>query len=233
MFQKGFKHSERSKRKISKSLTGKKHSLARRKHKSKDLTGRKLSKEHIANVKLGMKNSKKWKSNLIKMARLARTPKRRRAQSEIAKRTICTPEVKAKLRKVHKSKAFRKKQSDIMLEKWKEKQYSEKMLKRLKKTHIRLGEGSGIQLSLFRALCRLGVSGIKLEFLAGGKFLDIANPKKKLDAEIDGKHWHKHRKRKDRRRDKKLRKLGWIVERFDASKRSLPKLYKFFTGKEL
>jgi len=47
-----------------------------------------------------------------------------------------------------------------------------------------------------------------------GFIIDFAIPDKKIAIEVDGKHWHKDKK-KDRFRDWMLRRAGWKVIRID------------------
>lgn len=78
----------------------------------------------------------------------------------------------------------------------------------------RLGRAcpSGIQISVFRFLCRMGVSGIRLEHREGRKTIDIAFLPDRLALEIDGAYWHENRSSKTR--DQYLRRRGWGVKHF-------------------
>jgi hypothetical protein len=48
------------------------------------------------------------------------------------------------------------------------------------------------------------------------KFLDIAIPSLKINIEYDGSYWHRDKKR-DKKRDRGLKQLGWFVIRFNKA----------------
>jgi len=75
---------------------------------------------------------------------------------------------------------------------------------------------SRVQISIFKSLCARGCKGIRLEYFVYRYSIDIAHPRKKIAMEVDGYHWHKDKRRKDRRRDFVLRRLGWKVIRVSA-----------------
>lgn len=77
---------------------------------------------------------------------------------------------------------------------------------------------SKIHLSIFRYLCRKGIRGLRIEYQIPPYLIDIAIPKKKVAIEVDGKFWHNNKK-KEKRRDKFLRHLGWKVVHVPASKK--------------
>jgi very-short-patch-repair endonuclease len=85
----------------------------------------------------------------------------------------------------------------------------------------RPGRPSKIQISIFRALCRAGVRGLKLEYKAGTKSIDIAYLPTKTAVEIDGVYYHQGRSDGDRKRDRFLKKLGWRVIHVKLDRSSL------------
>lgn len=63
-------------------------------------------------------------------------------------------------------------------------------------------------------LDELGVNYIEQYPTRLGFIIDFAIPDKKIAIEVDGKYWHKDKKR-DRFRDWMLRRAGWKVVRID------------------
>ncbi|HHF52949.1 MAG TPA: DUF559 domain-containing protein [candidate division WOR-3 bacterium] len=63
-------------------------------------------------------------------------------------------------------------------------------------------------------LDELGVNYIEQYPTRLGFIIDFAIPDKKIAIEVDGKHWHKDKKR-DRFRDWMLRRAGWKVIRIN------------------
>jgi hypothetical protein len=70
---------------------------------------------------------------------------------------------------------------------------------------------SGPQLKLYEEVKQQYPTAV-LEYPVGGFCIDIAVPDLKLAFEYDGEYWHQD-KEKDKKRDKVLNSLGWIVER--------------------
>ncbi len=85
---------------------------------------------------------------------------------------------------------------------------------------------SKIHMFLFKKLCRFGVSGICIEYPIEGYSLDIANPKKKRDLEVDGYggpygHDLPAKQKRDRKRDMVLKSKGWKVLRIEANREEM------------
>ena len=77
------------------------------------------------------------------------------------------------------------------------------------KTHLTSLEKRAKQI-----LDELGVNYIEQYPTRLGFIIDFAIPDKKIAIEVDGKYWHKDKKR-DRFRDWMLRRAGWKVVRID------------------
>lgn len=142
-----------------------------------------------------------WREHPEARARQARriskfngTLRMRRLQSE----RVC---------KLNRSPEMRKFQSLRMQERMRDPKYAKKVAKSWSNVT------SKPQVSLFRRLCRAGIRGLKLEHPIGGFVADIAHLPTKIVIESDGSHFHRHRVKHDQRRDRLLRKLGWIVIR--------------------
>ena len=99
------------------------------------------------------------------------------------------------------------------------------------KNPVKIGP-SRIQLSIFRFLCRKGVSGIRSEYRVYPYWIDIAHPRKKLAIEIDGKCWHTDKAR-DAKRTSVLEKQGWEVHRFNAVRQSKMRVLEFLQQRGL
>lgn len=81
------------------------------------------------------------------------------------------------------------------------------------------------QIALFRRLCRAGVSGIKLEHRILIYKVDIAHLPTKTAVECDGKYFHASRKSEDKKRDRRLKSLGWKTIRIALSGRKQARDY--------
>ena len=90
-----------------------------------------------------------------------------------------------------------------------------RMMKPVQEKNLSLGRmhPSKEQIRVFEELRRAGVKGLKIDFPVDRFLLDIADPKTKRCAEIDGSYWHRNRKKSDRRRDRILSHMGWEVVR--------------------
>jgi hypothetical protein len=82
-------------------------------------------------------------------------------------------------------------------------------------------------------LTEFGIKGLVLEHCIGRYFIDIALPSKRLAVEIDGP-WHTRPKqiKSDKRKDRRLRSIGWSVKRFPVSIRkwNLRAIAEFLTS---
>jgi len=104
--------------------------------------------------------------------------------------------------------------------KWRNKSFVDRMSETLRENVRR--KTSRVQVSIFRSLCRRGIKGIRLNYRVGRLFVDIAFPQRRIAIEIDGMPWHLN-KAKDRRRNRRIRRLGWpSVFHFPAKKSSIP-----------
>jgi len=77
-------------------------------------------------------------------------------------------------------------------------------------------------------LDELGVNYIEQYSTRLGFIIDFAIPDKKIAIEVDGKYWHKDKKR-DRFRDWMLRRAGWKVVRIDEHEIETLKNIKLIT----
>jgi hypothetical protein len=155
-------------------------------------------------------------------------PLRRSRHFRMMKRRNRNPRfIKIRKRSLQTS-SFREKRSRFMKRQWKDKTYREGMIRVIKK--VVSSQTSGIQISIFRSLCRRGFKGVRLNFPVSSRFADIAFPKAKIAIELDG--WlHAERKKSDRKRDRLFSSLGWQVKRFPARWRSLIKILSFLEEK--
>lgn len=82
------------------------------------------------------------------------------------------------------------------------------------------------QVSFFKRICRAGIKGFRLECSYERFCLDIADPVRKIDIEVDGEYWHSSPKvrARDRQRDRFLRRRGWKVLRIDTSRKEADSL---------
>jgi very-short-patch-repair endonuclease len=81
------------------------------------------------------------------------------------------------------------------------------------------------QKSLLRKLCRAGIKGFRLEVPFGRYSLDVADPNRKICIELDGAYWHSINLTDYAKRDRKLRKKGWVVKRFGTSEAEVCKAF--------
>lgn len=147
------------------------------------------------------------KSRHEHMTDLWRNPKFRSKTSKAASKSM-----KKRLRGMWRSRRYRKFQSSLMAERWKDTSFISKMQARFK------AFPSKAQVSLFKRICRAGLRGFRLEYPIGRYSLDIANPKKKIAIEIDGSYWHRLRRHGAKvRRTRFLNEQGWTIRRFNSS----------------
>jgi very-short-patch-repair endonuclease len=97
-------------------------------------------------------------------------------------------------------KAFSKQQKDLL----KDPDF-------VKRFHASHGGASHPQRATLRRMCRVGISGFKLEVPFEEFCLDIANEELKMAIEIDGPYWHRTKRTylRLRRKRRVLRSLGW------------------------
>jgi len=123
-------------------------------------------------------------------------------------------------RKAIRSRTF----SRTLKKLWKTRKHQKRMARVLKKTVGR--KTSGMQMSIFKSLCRRGYKGVRLNRREGTKFIDIAFPEKNLALEIDGPFWHRD-KHRQHLRDRYLRRRGWSVKHFVANRGCKEKVLEF------
>lgn len=121
-------------------------------------------------------------------------------------------------KKRFKDPAFRRKWRKIrrkaLKKQWNDAEFQKLMVESWKKCGSL--QSSKAQRSVHRRLCRAGICGFKINYRVKVYSLDIANPLLMLCIEIDGPYWHdkvKGHKKRDRKRDRKLRRLGWKILR--------------------
>ena len=129
---------------------------------------------------------------------------------------------------------FRKKMAKASSRRMKKKWHTDPdFVKRVINKNLSLGRASPskVQINTFKALQKLGIKGLKLEFKVDRYHLDIACLKTKQCVEVDGVYWHKNRKTQDRKRDRVLRKLGWQIIRVKTpiTEEKLKSLHSFFS----
>lgn len=92
--------------------------------------------------------------------------------------------------------------------------------KKMAANHKLLSVISRPQISLLKRLCRRGISGFRLNYQVDRWLLDVANPDWELVVEVDGAYWHSNptTRRKDRRRNRYLRRRGWSVWHIGTSR---------------
>lgn len=72
-----------------------------------------------------------------------------------------------------------------------------------------------IEVAMHTALTAQGIA-YQPQYVVGRCILDIALPEYRLGIECDGDYWHNRpgEKKRDKARDKRLKKLGWHIVRF-------------------
>lgn len=158
-----------------------------------------VAKKRTSNPKWKAKTSKRmkkyWASHPMKRANM------RKLMSRRAKRYWKDPKFRAfKIAKVK--------------EQWKDPKFAQKVLGNIDCP-------SKPQKSLFRKLCRAGVSGLKLEHRVGKYAIDIVHIPTKTAIEVDGAYWHHNKDHSSR--DKLLKQEGWKVKRFLLEKHNTKK----------
>jgi very-short-patch-repair endonuclease len=170
-------------------LKGRPKSEEHKRHLSEALTGSHLSEETKA--KISEINSGK-----------VRTTAQKENYSEAAKVRWRSKEYRAK---------FKNTQSLSMKQVWKN--YSDEKKNRIlsgwrRGSHIR----TTIELSVESELVSLG-EVYKSQVVIGSWCVDFLLPERRLIIECDGDYWHQFNKARDRKKDKELKAMGYIVKR--------------------
>lgn len=124
------------------------------------------------------------------------TPLLRQALQELMRRDIAIEPLVERMRGRRNAVAFRDEAAQLVPQ-------LAHTMSELEARYVRLCRRHGFELPV--------VNGT----LAGGDLLDCTWPGRRLVVELDGRRWHVHRDREDRRRDRERSLDGWVPIRFD------------------